>query len=703
MSPLASSGRADGLRLLAERRGIATSYEDAFGRHHEVGRPTLFALLQALGEPLERPEEAARLLAAAEAGGAGHEPFLLPPVLVAWEGELDPVALGPVEALRAVTAALALEDGNEGDELIELVLEAGAVKVRGRRPLPYGLHKLVVDRPGRAPGSAPGRPSRLEAEPDEVTVISSPRRAPGLVAFSYGAALPLYGLEDEQGGGHLGLLARTGELLAAAGASYLATLPLLAAQLEEGDFPSPYSPFSRLFWNEGYLDPSAVPELSSLTGGLWLPRGSAGRARALRPHLAAAAAELQTAGGRRLEEYRAYLSSRPELLGYARYRAACEERGADRAGWPARWRRGLIGEEEVDPRAVAAHCYGQFAFESQLGEVSSRLERAGIELMLDLPLGSGPAGYDTWAFPEVFADGVHIGAPPDRFFAGGQDWGFAPQRPASERALGYPVTTACLRNLLAHCKALRIDHAPGLSRLWWIPAGMPPTEGAYVSYPTEELLALHCLEAWRAGACLVGENLGTVQESLTTALVEHGIAGMRVAIFDLESERSHPMEPLEVAGCEVAMVDTHDTATFAGWFASHDVDLREHLGLLGGKEASAERRRRKSAVLTLVDRLVASGLLAEPEAGEAVAVHRALLAELGRSEAALVLVNLEDCWGELEPQNLPGSGDRRENFSRRLGRRIEEMDRDGALSSALAALGRARGEARAMARGDGGY
>lgn len=702
MRPTADGSPAsESLRLLAEGRGVATSYTDAFGVRRQVSDETLLAVVQALGLPLESATDAGRLLAAEPL--ASEEALYLPPVLVAWDGELPPLRLGPPEALRAITIALALEDGSEAGESLRLAVEEAAVVVRAAAPIPFGRHELAVGRPGRAPGSPSGSPSRLEEEPDEIAVISAPRRAPALTGPSCGAYLPTYALRGADGeGGHLGLLASAGEGLARRGASYLATLPLLADLAAEGDFPGPYSPLTRLFWNEGFLDPSALPELASVLDGTTFGRGASERARALRPHLPAALARLRDNGGARLAAFEAYLEARPEVLDYARYRAACEARGGDRRGWPARWRRGLIEDREVDPAAIEAHSYAQFAIESQLDETTGRLEASGSRLMLDLPLGSRGDGYDPWAFPEAFAPGVRIGAPPDRFFTGGQDWGFPPLSPPAERAGGYAVTTACLQNMLAHAKALRIDHVLGLSRLWWIPAEMGPTEGTYVSYPTEELLALHSLEAWRAGAVLVGENLGTVEPGFTALLAEHNIAGMKVAVFDLESPDAHPMEPLAPPAGTVALVDTHDTATFAAWYRAHDIAERKARGLLDAAEAEAEQVRRERAARILSDRLVASGLLAANEAADPVAVHRGLLGELGRSEAELVLVNPEDCWGELEGQNVPGTVGR-ENFSRPFSRAVAEMDADAALTSAFFALSQAREERRAMAGGDEGY
>ncbi len=705
------------LQRLARLHGVEDAYVDAFGRLRHVSDETLLAVLAALGEPLESFDDAVAVLDGERARATAGE-IELPPVVVAWDGRLPDLPVAPADARQAVSAELALEDGTEPKGRVRVEVRNGSSSVVASESLPFGLHQLVVAghtagrrREGR---SAPGRDA---PEPDEVTVISAPSRVRPVGPFSWGLFAPAYGLFADDGGvADLTCLERFGRLAARDGAACVATLPLLA-DWSRSDEPagrsSPYSPISRQWWNEGYLDWRRIEELAGydaqdpVAAVLRRPSSAARplfdpgrRAAALRPLLEAAAAQIEAVGGRRLEQFRAFVAGRPDVLVYARFRAAAEVRGTDLRRWPSSWRRGLIGEGEVDASAVAAHVFAQFAMDQQMAEVAAALAAKGVGLMLDLPVGCQAGGFDPWAHPESFASGATIGAPPDHFFPGGQDWGFRPLHPESERRSGYAVTGGALRHLCRHASVLRLDHVMGLSRLWWIPDGNPASDGAYVRYHLEDALALCALEAWRGGTALMGEDLGTVEPSLTESLASHGIAGMHVAVFDLECERAHPMEPLAPRPGSAAFVDTHDTATFAGWFAGRDIGDRSGLGLVSEEQVSDDLLRRRRARETLVDRLIASELLAEDDSADAIAVHAALVAELGQSDAGIVVVNVEDCWGELDPQNVPGTTDEHANFERPLAASLDEMAVDPRLRHTLGGLAQARLDAAARHAAD---
>jgi 4-alpha-glucanotransferase len=328
----------------------------------------------------------------------------------------------------------------------------------------------------------------------------------------------------------------------------------------------------------------------------------------------------------------------------------------------------------------------------QLASTSATLAAAGVSLAMDLPIGCSAAGFDPWAFPDVYANGASIGAPPDTFFASGQDWGFPPPRPDADRRNGYPVLRACLAHSLRHASILRVDHVLGWSRLWWIPEGMPATHGAYVRYPFEELLAVASLEAWRQSARLLGEDLGTVERGLRAKLAKHDIAGMSVAVFELSDA---PLRRLRPRAGSAAYVDTHDTATFASWFDGSDITLRASLGMLTPEQERREREGRTRAREVLLRRLARNGTHrtggnVEEDRVESLEVLGAVLAELGSSEAYIVLVAIEDLWGELDPQNVPGTTDEHDNFSRRIAHRVEQIAEDERACAILGVLDASR-------------
>jgi 4-alpha-glucanotransferase len=673
------------LAALAKARGVAVSYTDAHSRRREVSEDSLVAILRALGEPMERAADAPECLRAAEAEEAAR-PW--PPVVVAWDGKLLLEAAGDTGSGVTDPDAflLELEDGSEASDLLAA---APGGSMSSRHPLPFGLHRLR---------------HRTQPPSEASLVISAPSRARAAESRSWGVFAPTYALSDGRASdsGDLTCLEQLGKAAAGLGASYVATLPLLAdySRTEApGAVPSPYSPLSRLWWNEGYLDVRRLPELAEefspdgsgpqfRSGPVSRRADVAAAAASIRPLLGIGAERVIAGGGARLASFRQFQASRPDVLRYGTYRAAAEAAGPDRSAWPESWVAGdILAGRDVPHLAVLAHVYAQWATDDQLGDVSSATAEAGCRLMLDLPIGCRADGYDPWAFPDSFATEVTVGAPPDMFFSGGQDWGFLPLHPEGARRSGYPVVAGAFGHLLRHCGALRIDHVMGFQRLWWIPAGASPAEGAYVGYKLDELLALALLEAWRADAALVGEDLGTVDPALKQALDHHGIAGMHVAVFDLEAEPGRRLSPRPGS---VAFVDTHDTATFAGWFDGTDIDERERLGLVTADEAAAERSQRHEARKMLIERLGASGPLSKAATYGPADVHAVVLEELGTSPAAIVIATLEDLWAEKDPQNIPGTTVEHENFTRRFPFGIEELAADHRVVGPLGRLDRAR-------------
>lgn len=676
----------------ARHRGVAPDYTDADGRRRQAGDDTLAAILALLGE------------ATPDAG--------LPPVIVAWDGALAPLDGSRLRRRHGGRAPLLELRGEDGGDLGPLApTRSRAEELAAAGTLPYGVHELLAD--GSHVAHVVAAPSRADG------------RRPGEAERPWGVFAPVHAIRDgrDRPAGDLTSLERLGDVIGGLGGSAVATLPLLAEPATaDGGGPrqQPYSPLSRMFWNEAYLDLARVPELARddaatrrLLAAAWAGGGGrslgprrtpAGAARAAgaataagladlaslasaaRPALDAAVRRLHRAGGGRLGAFHAYRAAHPELARYARFRAATEQAGVDLASWPAAWRAGRIGAGEVPATAVRRHCFAQWAMDEQLAEISAALGAAGVGLVMDLPIGCSATGYDPWAFPGTYVEGASLGAPPDSFFTAGQNWGFPPPHPDVDRRAGYRVLRACLAHSLRHASVLRVDHVLGWSRLWWVPNGAPADEGAYVSYRLDELVAVASLEAWRHSARLVGEDLGTVQRGLRSKLRGHGIAGMQVAVFGLGT----PARRLRPPAGAVAYVDTHDTATFAGWFSGSDIAERRRLGLLADDKASAEEAARAEARDATLRRLVRARALPAGAPVDAVDVLGALLAELGASAADLVLVALEDLWAEQEPQNVPGTTTERDNFSRRFALTLEELAAEPRALAVLAKLDTAR-------------
>ncbi|MBV9464123.1 MAG: 4-alpha-glucanotransferase, partial [Verrucomicrobiae bacterium] len=299
---------------------------------------------------------------------------------------------------------------------------------------------------------------------------------------------------------------------------------------------------------------------------------------------------------------------------------------------------------------------------------------------LDLPVGVNHDGYDVWKEKNLYALDAAAGAPPDALFTSGQNWGFPPLHPAALRAQGYRHFIAYLRNHLRFAGVLRIDHLMMLHRLFWIPKGMEAKDGVYVKYRPEEYYAILALESQRARSLLIGENLGTVPPEVTPAMERHAIQQMYVVEY--EAANPHLTGLRAPPANSVASLNTHDMFPIASFWEGHDVPYREKLGLIRGDDVARERGESERRRGVLTDFLRRDGWL-KGEAWGTREILKALLAFLAASPARLVIVNLEDLWLELNPQNVPGTWREHPNWKRRLRLSLEQFAGDAAVIEAL--------------------
>jgi 4-alpha-glucanotransferase len=682
------------LRELADLYGVQASYMGADETRHEATSGGLLAVLRALGAPVARLADTAEAIRARRAELARR---VVEPVIVSWsDGEAKRDADSPDVPLRVPAAAsvdisLAMEDGavrrwhGAAEQLVAArqVERDGGRYVEGRLPLPLNL---------------PNGYHTLRAEVGGETHEALVLRAPGHAFASdwgraWGVFAPVHALRaggegpaPRFGVGHVGDLADLSAWIGGLGGGYVATLPLLAAFLDDPVVPSPYSPVSRLFWNELYVDLERVPALDGCPEARALLADDAVRAasarledaervdiraaaRGKRRVLERLASCFFAAGGRDSHAFRHYLEAHPRAEDYARFRAAGEAHGADWRSWPEPLRDGDIPGGDVagpDGDAARYHLYAQWAMDRQLQGLAAEAAAHGVGLYLDLPLGVHPSGYDVWRERDLFAEGVSGGAPPDPFFARGQDWGFRPLHPQWSRHAGYRYTIACLRHHMRHAAALRIDHVMGLHRLYWVPAGADARDGVYVRYPADELYAILNLESHRSRTAVVGEDLGTVPHSVRTAMAERGVHRCYVVQFEV---RSDPRALSAVPASAAASLDTHDTPTFAAFWQGQDVAERLEAGDLDAGQAEAESARRAELRRAVIGYLARRGVTDPSDPDDAHAALYGLLRYVGDSKAGLVLVALEDLWLELMPQNRPGRDDPG-NWRRRMRREL---------------------------------
>jgi 4-alpha-glucanotransferase len=669
---------SDPLHELAESYGIQTSYHDAMGGLRPARPEALAGVLYAMGVPLEGADDVAEALRARRAELAGR---LLEPVVVAWDG--GPPALDlrfRREDGDSLGCHVDLEDGGRrawaADRGALQQVAEGTWRLALPEALPPGLHRLRLKTGQRSA---------------EATVISAPRRAFGAEPDGlplWGVFLPLYALQTRAswGAGDLSDLGQLIDWTSGLGGGVVATLPLLAAYLEEPCEPSPYAPASRLFWNELYLDPRACPELDASPAARRIVDSPEFRreVEALRsaplvdyPRLATLkrrvfeemAHRFFSRPSERQEELARFVQANPEVETYAAFRAVLDRRGEVWPRWPERLREGTLAPADYDDEDRRYHLWVQWATAEQMRTLALEARRRGPGLYLDLPLGVGGDSYDVWREPALFAREASAGAPPDAFFTKGQDWGFPPIDPERQREQGYAHLVACLRHHLEPAGMLRIDHVMQLHRLFWIPRGMAAADGIYVRYPAEELYALLSLESHRHRATIVGENLGTVPPEVGEAMGRHGVLGMYVVQYELQPGSEGRLRPPPADSA--ASLNTHDMPAFRAFWRGDDVGDLADLGLFGPAEAEAERERRRA-----LRRGMAALLLARPDPeapGTAAAVLRELLEWLAASPAQLVLVNLEDLWGETAPQNTPGTYAERANWRRKARLGFEEF------------------------------
>ncbi|MGG2463005.1 4-alpha-glucanotransferase [Streptomyces sp. RGM 3693] len=678
-----------GRARLARLHGIATSYEPAPGRTVHIAEDTAVAVLAALGVDASTPQ-AVRTALAAHEESVGHA--LLPPTVTARSGRpprLPDLPDGTVLSVRT-------EDGTLiGAEVRDGTPYGGTQDPAALAGLPLGVHDLRADAPD-------GRTARAH-------LIVAPEAVPAPPGRTHGFLVQLYSLLSRHSWG-MGDLGDLADLAAwsgrALGTGFVQLNPLHAAVPGPPTDPSPYRPSSRRFPDPVHLRIEQIPEYALL----------AGDARARADELASRAGELRAdvldrgglidrdavwalkrealellgtvpLGPGRRAAYCDFLAEQGRALDdHATWCALAERHGPDWRGWPA----GLC-----DPRSpqtarirhrlldrIDFHCRLAWFTDQQLAAAQRAAREAGmaVGLVHDLAVGVHPSGADTWAQQDAFATGMSVGAPPDAFNSRGQDWGLPPWRPDALAAAGYAPYRALLRGLLRHAGALRIDHVMGLFRLWWVPEGRPPTEGAYVRYDGEAMLSALALEAHRAGAAVIGEDLGTVEPGVREALAERGVLGTSVLWFERAYGTAADGSPADGddptpepaatparilapdewrAGC-LATVTTHDLPPTAARLTGADVALRERLGLLAGPP-ERERSRAAYELREWLGALSRHGLLPEGARNEEAvvkAVHRFLL----RTPARMVGIWLPDAVGDRRPQNLPGTWDEYPNW-----------------------------------------
>lgn len=676
---------------LAHAHGVATAFTDWKGVERTVSEETLVTVLGALGVPTDDPVAAL------------HDTWDAP-----WRRTLPACTMATEGVERLVW--MHVPDGAPAALAVEL--EAG-----GRRELEQVDHwvaprevdgRTIGEATFRVPGDLPLGYHRLVAESDgttaEAPLIVTPAQV-GLPAAmgdrrGWGLAVQLYSVRSAGSWG-VGDLTDLTDLAvwagAELGAEHVLVNPLHAAEPVPPLEPSPYLPSSRRFFNPLYLRVEAVPEFAALP--------SRARARVttlmkrVRERASGDVVDRDTAWAAKREALRLVFAvpRRPgreldlaafrrregaALTDFATWSVLAETHGNDARTWPEELRSpdspAVAAFAEAHREDVDLACWLQWLLDEQLAHVQEKAVGTGMTIgtMHDLAVGVHPGGADAWRMAGTYAQGVTVGAPPDPFNQVGQNWMQPPWRPDALEAVAYAPFRDLIRAVLRHAGGVRIDHIIGLFRLWWVPEGREASEGAYVHYDHEALVGVLALEAVRAGAVVVGEDLGVVDPEARKYLASRGILGTSILWFERDGDAALPAERWREL-C-LASVTTHDLPPTAGYLEGAHVRLRAELGLLTRpveEELEADRAEQRvwldevrSRGLLPDDRAPGAGSGApegrdgraagEDEEATVIALHRYLTL----TPARLIGAALVDLVGDRRTQNQPGTQDEYPNW-----------------------------------------
>jgi len=739
----------DLLSELAERYGIAPDYDDIWGQRHVTSDDTKRAILGAMGVRADSTEALSRALAEAidglwrEACDPVHVVRMEEPGGV-WSFRMPAQEQedGAVAILWEVRdeAGVVQQRGQAGSGLVpaETRQVDGFRHVRFELPLPAGLPIGYYD--VAAKGVSESRQVegtlRLIVVPSACYLLPQDQQKHRF----WGLAVQLYSLRSGRnwGVGDFGDLATLVEWAAKdLQAGLIGLNPLHALKNARPFEISPYSPTSRLFLNTLYLDVEAIPEFQlSQTAQQTVRDGGFQRAlaalragekvdydqvhaakRAVLDSLFATFHERHL-GGQDLADpelrpatdrgraFARYVREEGEPLEtFALFQALSEEMRRQHPlvwtwqEWPEPYRApqsASVAAFRVTRRArIRFYEYLQWVAAEQLGAVAARARELGMPVGLyhDLALGSDRNGSDAWAYQDVLALEADCGCPPDAFAPQGQNWGLPPVNPVRLRRRGYRLFVELLRRNLAYGGALRLDHVMGLFRLFWIPRGMPASAGAYVRYPSDDLLGILALESVRHGAVIVGEDLGTVPDGVRERLAAANVLSYRVLYFE-RTDHGGWKAPEAYPSQAMAVVTTHDLPTLAGFWAVRDIDVRAGLGLYadGGavQRAREERQRDKRSIVRAVTAagLLPPGMTEDDAAAQPMTPELCLALHvfLARTPSWAVLANLEDVLGETAQTNVPGTVESYPNWSRKIALALDVLRDDPRPHHLAAAL-----------------
>ena len=668
-----ASDNIDELRRIADANGVATGFWDWYGNWVGVSASTLLKVLGALGLPLDESSTVGDVHEAMRLTEEREWRRTLPPTIVARQGGgyMFPVH---VPDGSWVNVQWVLEDGRKGacdqvDRYVAPRMIDGELVGRATFDVPHwlplGWPRLVATVEGGHVESA-----TLIIVPNTLSLplLESSRRVWGVNAQLYSTrSASSWGIGDASD------LADLAAVCADKGADFLLINPVHASQPVSPLENSPYLPVSRRWLNPIYIRPESIEEYASL------PQASRAAIEQLRDETRQfATREDLIDRDRSWEAKRKALEAifavprsyhrqsqldcfiergGSELSNYALWCALVEREGTIEL--PEDLARSSAPRVELERLELAERVdfyqWCQWVVAEQLEHAQHVAREVGMEIgiMADLAVGVHPYGSEKWSRPELFASGMSVGAPPDVYSQQGQNWSQPPWSPRSLADSGYLPLRDMVRAALANAGAVRIDHILGMFRLWWIPDGRAATEGTYVYYDHEAMMGVILLEAQRAGAVVIGEDLGVVEPWVRDYLRERGVLGTSVVWFEKEGS-GWPLRPEHYRDRALAAVNIHDLPPTLGYIRGIQTTLRSELGLLTD-DIETVRAGDRLELEQVGVRLHEYGCIdgAEPSERETV---EGLYRYVAKTPSKLVVASLVDAVGDVRPQNMPGTG-----------------------------------------------
>lgn len=713
------------LDRLARARGIGDAYHDYRGELRSFTARTKTAILAAMGCDVA---DATAVQCELDELDAAHWRVLLPPLAVLRPGRTGLVVAAPDDDLdQPLRWTATAADGTRRSGSVRLgdLAELERRDLDGRpvarrtlvlpEDLARGYHTLEA--------SLPGGPS------GDCALIVAPAKCfepPPVVAGEklWGVAVQLYTLRSRQnwGIGDFADLEFVVRHTALHGGAFVGLNPLHALFPSNPRHFSPYSPSTRHFLNVLYIslpripefaacreaarrasEPAFVAELERLraTDNVDYP----GVARAKLPLLRLVydhfVREHLARGTPRARAFLAFQEERGEALRLHALHDAIDEqlRGRDASrfwGWPV-WPEDLRHPGNIGVQVFAAahaesvrfHAWLQWVADDQLAAAQRLAIELGMPIGLygDYAVGVNPAGSETWADQAVYRMGAGVGAPPDALALKGQDWGIPPQDPTALVAARLKPFRHLVAANMRHFGALRLDHVMSLFRQWWVPVGLGATEGGYVHYPLEDMMAVLAVESERARCLVVGEDLGVVPDEMRRAMAEYAVYHYKVLLFE-KTPDGRFKRPDEYERRAIATASTHDLPTLRGYWEGRDLSLRDQLHLFPGEEIRRQVYDERSRDRTgLVAALEAAGLRPDMAQGGdspfSEELGRAIQIYLAKSAAALAVLQVEDLIGMTDPVNVPGTSDEHANWQRKITTLVEDVFEDEATAQFL--------------------